>query len=69
LKVAPDGSKSYVRPIISAPDVGAGSVVSGKMLICVNGVPFAVSPTVPDGILRLTRPSEDMAVTGWVKIP
>ena len=69
MKVAPDGSKSYAKPIKSSPDGGEGGDATGKTLICVNGVPFAVSPTVPDGISRLTRPSEVVNLTGWVKIP
>ena len=69
LKVAPDGSKSYAKPIKSPPGGGAGGDVTGKMLICSNRVPFAVGPIVPDGILRLTRPSADVSVTDWVNMP
>jgi len=69
LKVVPAGSKSYARPITSAPDGGGGGEVTDVMLICCNGVPFAVKPTVPGLIVRLVRPSADVSVIISVKIP
>ena len=69
VKVAPVGSKSYVRPITLASDGGAGGVVIDATLICVSGEPLAVLPTVSELMLRLTRLSADATLTDCVKTP
>jgi hypothetical protein len=53
LKVAPDGSKSYARPIKLDPAGGAGGF-AGNTLIWLKGVPSAFKPTVPAGMDKLT---------------
>ena len=60
--VAPSGPILYTWPsklIVSAPD---GASV-GTIVISVSGLPSFVFPTVPLGMVILTFPSEEYAVT------
>jgi hypothetical protein len=70
VNTAPDGPNSSGTETMLEAVGGAGTpAVKGATVNELNGLPAAVLPTVPAGIVMLERLSADFKVTGWIKVP